>query len=150
MCEPRTATVPGSAQLHIQYWKTDAIFRFKNPTGRIVRLNLATGPSDSPIRFYPVRFCNSIGLHKKTDLFFRLKSKNLKLGIGSHEQPCFEVKLWRCEVDVPNLPKCPVPASMSYQYRYQLPYDVRTSTGSTGGVPVLMSYETYGRVRYRY
>ena len=77
------------------------------------------GPADSEIRF-----CNHIGLHKKTDLFFRSKSTNLKVGIGSHKkQTYFDVKIWPYRVDVvPNLPKCPVPTSMLYRYRYQLRY----------------------------
>ena len=76
--------------------------------------------------FTPSDFAISdcIGLHKKADLFMRSKSKNLKLGIGSHKkQPRVDVKMWRYRVDVvPNIPKCPVPASMFYRYRYQLRY----------------------------
>ena len=61
---------------------------------------------------------------KKTDLFFRSKSKSLKLGIGSHKnQSYFDVKMWWYRVNVvPNLPKYPVPASMLYRNRYQFGY----------------------------
>ena len=58
------------------------------PMGRVVRFwpkNWRLGPSGSQIRFYPVGFF-FIGLHKKTDPVFRSKSKNLKLGIGSHKK----------------------------------------------------------------
>ena len=49
------------------------------------------------ITFCPVGCC-PIGLHKKTVSFFRWKSKNLKIGIGSHkDQP----KSWNSSFFVP-------------------------------------------------
>ena len=69
-------------------------------------------------------------------------------------------------IDVPNLPKCPVPVSMSYptyrsvRNRYGRRTE-RTEVPGTGidvvpnvpkyqAVPVLMLYRTYQSVRYRY
>ena len=140
-----------------------------------------TESSDPQITFFPVGFCN-IGRHKKTDPFIRSKSKNLKLGNGSmrislilmsqHGDTGWMYRSYRSvryRVDVePNLPKCLVPVSMLYRYRYQLryrhPYRYRctkiTEVSGTGidvvrnlpkgPVPVLMSYRTYRSVRYRY
>ena len=128
-----------------------------------------------PIRFYPIRLRNAIGLHKNSDRFFRSKSEILKLEIRSHQnQPCFDVKMWRYRVDVmPNLRKCLVPVSMLYLYlylpRYRRPYryrryryPYRTDVTEISGtdidvtpklpkcpVPVSMSYRTYRSVRYR-
>ena len=77
-------------------------------------------------------------------------------------------------IDVPNLPKCPVPVLMLYRnsrsvrYRYESLYRYRryrypctelTEVSGTGidvpnlpkcPVPVLMSYRTHRSVRYRY
>ena len=106
-------------------------FRFENPMDRVVTFlaKIVLGPSDSQIRFCPIEFCH-IGLHENTDPF----RKNLKFGIGSHEnQPYFDVTMWWYRVDVvpilwtcpvPGyvLPKCPVPVSMLYRYLYQIRY----------------------------
>ena len=76
----------GSAQLDYAWFKTNAIFRFDIPMGRVFGFWAKIwrlGPSDSQIRFYPVVFCK-IGLHKQAHPFFRSKNKNQKLGIGSH------------------------------------------------------------------
>ena len=138
--------------------------------------NFTTWAIGFSIRFYLVRFCSNIGLHTKTDVFFRSKSKILKVEIRSHKnRPYLDVKMWRYQVDVvPNLPKHPVPVSIlnrypyqpryrsSYRYRrYRHPYRTEvTELSGTGidvvpkfpkcSVPVLTSYPSYRRVRYRY
>ena len=97
--------VRGSAQLHFYLVEDRCNFSiFENPMAQVVRFWY------SQIRFYPAGFCN-IGLQKKTDSFFRSKSRTLKLGVGSHKnQPYFDVTMWRYRVDVvPNLLKFPVP-----------------------------------------
>ena len=73
---------------------------------RVVRFwaKFSLGPWDSQIRFYPVGFCN------KADPFIRSKSKNLKLGIGSHHDlPDFDVTMcWYRVYVVQILPMCSV------------------------------------------
>ena len=104
MCVPRTAAVPGSAQLHFYFEVHDS----KPMPFFDLRIRWAES-SDFQVRFYPDGFCSNIGLHtnKETDQFFRSKSKNLKLGIGSRKnQPYFGVTMREYRVDVvPNLPK---------------------------------------------
>ena len=126
-------------QLHVYLIKRPRPFRFENPMDRVVRFwaKIWFGPSDSQIIFHPIGFCN-IRLHKKTDPFIRSKRKNLTLGIGSRIRICLilmsqcggtglmsyrSYRSVRYRVDVvTNLPKCPVPVSMLYRYRYQLRY----------------------------
>ena len=113
------------------------------------------GPSDSQIRFHPVRLCNNIGLQKKTDLFLRSRSKNR---VSSHLL----------------VSKRGGTGLMSYQtyqsvrYRHRRCTDTDTKSGTNVHtvtpctvihvvpnlpkcpVPVLMSYRIYRSVRYRY
>ena len=66
--------------------KSDVIFRFENPIGRVVRFGptLTTWAIGFSNQIYPVGFW-IIGPHKKTYPFCRSKGKNLKLGIGSRK-----------------------------------------------------------------
>ena len=167
---------------------------------QILAQNLTTWAIGFSIRFYPVRFCNGIGLCKKTDFFFQIESNNLKLEIGSRKnQPYFDVKMWRYRwyrvdrtyrsiqyryrynidtgtdpvptsitvpvpyrclteltkvsgtgIDVPNLPKRPVPVLMYRSYRsVGAGIDVVPNLPKCP-LPVLMLYRTYRSVRYRY
>ena len=109
-------------------------FRFENPMDRVVTFwaKIVLGPSDSQIRFCPIEFCH-IGLHENTDPF----RKNLKFGIGSHEnQPYFDVTMWWYRVDVaPILPMFPVrgyvlPNFRSVRYRYPCCTDTCTNFGT--------------------
>ena len=78
-------------------------------------------------------------------------------GIGLISCQTYRSVRYRVDV-VPILPKCSVPVSVLYRYRYRLRY-IRTYPG-TGidvvpnlpkcSVLVLMSYRTYRSVRYRY
>ena len=117
-------------------------------------------PSGCQLRFYPVPFFNNIGLHKKTDLSFRSKSRSSESD--------------RIRRSFILMSKCGGTGLTSYQtcqsvrYRHRRYTDTGTKSGTNahtgnGGtgievvpnlpkcpVPVLMSYRTYQSVRYRY
>ena len=101
-CYPRTATAVYTRLCSVFYLiKDDSIFRFDHPVDRVVRFgpksddlghrilksdftrNLTTWAIGFSNQILPVEFCN-IGLHEKTDYFFRSKNQYLKLGMGSH------------------------------------------------------------------
>ena len=134
--------------------------------------HICLGPSDSQIRLFPTRFCN-IGLHQKNDPFVTSKSKNLKLGIGSHKsQSDFDVTMWwhRVLMSYRSYRRARYRVlfyrtfrSVRYWYRCctdpgtKSGTDVHTGSGGTDidivpnlpkcPVPVLMSYRNYQSVR---
>ena len=146
LCEPRCTSTRLCSATFLRGERHFSIGESDRPSHQILAQNLTTWAIGFSIRFDPVRFRKNIGLHKKTDLFFRSKSKNLKLEIRSHkDQPYFDVKMWRYRVDVvteaygTGIDVVPIP----------VPTPVRTSI-PVPEVPISTSYRTYRIVRYRY